>query len=155
MTFQIEALPYDAFAPLFALDDMALADAGARRMTVDHKPGFPCRVSLQDAEVGETVILVNHTHLDLGSPYDARHAVFVRQDAPQAAPVAGEVPEVLHHRLLSLRAFDAGGMMIAADVVEGAEVAARLDAMFGATDVSFIDIHNAKPGCFAARARRV
>ena len=52
-SFQISALPLETFAPFFDLDDTALAARGARRYVATKKPGFPCRVSLEDAEEGE------------------------------------------------------------------------------------------------------
>ena len=59
MSFQIHALPAEHFQPLFRMSEQELASVRATRMVVDTKPGYPCRVSLADAEVGETVILVN------------------------------------------------------------------------------------------------
>lgn len=61
-SFQFIALPSDQFASLFSQSDTQWQAVGARRMFVDEKPGFPCRVSLADAEVGETVLLVPFTH---------------------------------------------------------------------------------------------
>ena len=60
-------------------------------MTVSESPGTPCRVTLADAEVGETVILINHTHLKADTPYRASHAIFVREGQPQAHLARGEV----------------------------------------------------------------
>ena len=154
MTFQIHALPLAPFAPLFDLDDSALKAKGARRVTATATPGFPCRVSLEDAEVGEELILLNHRHLPGNSPYTASHAIYVRKDAQVATPLPGEVPEVLANRLLSLRAFDEDDMMQSADVVEGDRLAARLDHLFADPQIREVHIHNAAPGCFAARATR-
>jgi hypothetical protein len=53
--FQISALRRDDFDELFRLDDHELAARGAKRYRADRKPGFPRRVSLQDAEPGEQV----------------------------------------------------------------------------------------------------
>ncbi|MEO1035518.1 MAG: DUF1203 domain-containing protein [Pseudomonadota bacterium] len=155
MSFQIEALPAESFAALFALSDDALQERHIARRTVDCAPGYPCRVSLVDASVGETVLLLNHTHLDVASPYRASHAIFVREQAETATPLPGEIPPALRLRLLSLRAFDENGYLLAADVVHGREVDTPLAAMIDDPRVAFVDIHNAKPGCFAARARRV
>jgi hypothetical protein len=49
-SFRFVALPSGKFAPPFAESDAALQARGVRRMIVDEKPGFPCRVSLADAE---------------------------------------------------------------------------------------------------------
>lgn len=152
--FRIEALPAHGFAHYFAMTDEALAEAGGCRVVADATPGYPCRVSLEDARVGERLILVNHRHLVARSPYAASHAVYVREGAVEAVPEPGAVPAMLLTRLLSLRAFDARAFMREADVIEGRDLAPRLEAMLAQEGIAFVDIHFAKPGCFAARARR-
>lgn len=143
MSFQVHAL------------EAAPEMDGAVLVIADKKPGYPCRVSLEDAEVGEAVWLVNYEHMGIDSPFRARHAIYVRQGARRAEVAVGEVPEMIAQRLLSLRAFDARGMMVRADVVEGRDAAGVIEEWFGEERVEFIDLHFAKPGCFAARARRV
>ena len=154
MSFQIHALPADPFQPLFKMSGQELAGNRATRMVVDAKPGYPCRVSLADAEVGETVILVNHEHQPANSPYRSAHAIFVREHASQAFPKPGEVPEVLSTRLISVRAFDDRHYMVNADVVDGKDLGRVIPAMFRDPGVSYLHLHNAKPGCFAARVTR-
>ena len=154
MPFQITALPASTFAHLFGLSDPELARHGAVRSTADRKPGFPCRVSLEDAEPGETVMLINHEHLPAPSPYHASHAVFVRENATQARPAPNEVPALFRSRLLSVRAYDQADMMLDAEVVEGAELDPVLTAMLANPDVAYLHLHNAKPGCYAARVDR-
>ena len=143
----------DPFREFFALSDDELARCGMRRMIVDAKPGFPCRVSLEDAEPGERVLLVNFEHQPVHSPYRANGPIFVRENAA-AAYDGAEVPPVLRTRLLSLRAYDADGMMVEADVVEGRDVELALEKLFARTDSAYVHIHNAKRGCFACRVER-
>ena len=154
MDFQISGLPLARFAPLFALSDAELAKRNIVRQVVATSPGTPCRVSLQDAEPGEKVLLLNYEHLPVTSPYRASHAIFVRENAVEAKPQVNEIPEVLGRRLLSLRAYDSKGMMLAADVVQGREMQSVIEAMFADANVEYIHAHNAKPGCFAARIDR-
>lgn len=153
--FRIVALSSEPFAPLFALDDVALARRGARRMVVDAAPGYPCRVSLEDAEVGETVLLLPHVHHDVDSPYRSSGPIFVRQGVARAEPAPGEIPAMLDHRLLSLRAYDAAAMMVGAEVVEGRELRAAIERCLSDPEVAYLDVHNAKPGCFNCRVERV
>ena len=152
--FRIEALPRETFAFLFGKDDETLRQSGAVRRLVDESPGFPCRISLKDLAVGDTALLVNFEHMRRPTPYRARHAIFVSETEPQAHPEIGEVPDVIARRLISLRAFDMDGMMLTADLAEGRDVANVLENLFTAGAVSFVDLHNAKQGCFAARAVR-
>jgi hypothetical protein len=154
MNFRISALELARFAPLFGQSDAALAAQGARRVVATHSPGFPCRVSLADAEPGETLLLLHYEHLAADTPYRASHAIYVREAAAQAEPAAGEVPEVLRRRLLSVRAFDAADMMVDADVVDGVALAPVIARMFSCDNVSYLHLHNAKPGCYAARVDR-
>ena len=154
MSFVISGLDPAPFRHLYGLPDEALAAAGAIRMTVDGKPGFPCRITLEDAEPGEAMLLVNHEHLPVDTPYRSRHAIFVREGAEQPARFEGEVPEQLAIRLLSVRAFDAAGMMTDADVTEGRDLALLIDRFFADPGVDYLHVHNAKRGCFAARVDR-
>ena len=154
MDFQISGLPRADLQPLFSLTDAQLAERHIVRRIVDEFPGFPCRVSLRDAEPGERVLLVNYEHLAVASPYRAAHAVYVRENATEAHPAVNEVPEVLSRRLLSLRAYDSSGMMRAADVVEGKQVATLIERMLSDEKVAYLHAHNARPGCFAARIDR-
>jgi hypothetical protein len=154
MSFQVRGLPAAEFAPLFAMSDAELAKHDAMRKVADRMPGFPCRVSLRDAEPGETVLLVNYEHLPVSSPFRSRYAIYVRERAVDARLEVNAIPEVLRTRLLSVRAFDAAGMLVEAEVVQGTELAAVIDRMFARQDVTFLHAHNAKPGCFAARIDR-
>jgi Protein of unknown function (DUF1203) len=154
MTFQIHALPYADFAPLFAADDKALHSTGIRRIVADAKPGFPCRVSLQDAEVGDELLLLNYQHLQGNTPYAASHAIYVSKNALQAQPAPDQVPTAIASRLLSVRAFDADKQMVAADVTEGKDVAPLLRTLFANDAVAFIHLHHARQGCFAASVTR-
>ena len=154
MPFQIHALAVDQFSNLFDLSDAELAAMDAQRVTANNSPGFPCRVSLADAAVGETLILLNYQHIPLGSPYAASHAIYVRQKAKQADLEVGYVPDVLAHRLLSVRGFDGQMMMQDADVVAGHDLDKTLIRLFENPSISEVHIHNAKQGCFAAKATR-
>jgi hypothetical protein len=92
MSFQISGLPLARFAPLFSMSDEALAALQIERRIADRKPGFPCRVSLRDAEPGERVLLLNYAHQPAGTPYRSNHAIFVREGAIEATPEVGEYP---------------------------------------------------------------
>ncbi|MEM5500775.1 DUF1203 domain-containing protein [Ahrensia kielensis] len=155
MNFQFRALDSQEFAHLFALSDEALERHHARRVKVSEHPGTPCRVSLEDAQIGENVILVNYVHMSLDTPYRASHAIYVRESVKTATPKQNEIPALLLHRTLSVRAFDKEGMMIDADVVEGTALNGTIGQLF-ATNASIAElhIHYAKPGCFAARVTR-
>jgi len=154
MHFQISALDPDQFAPLFELPNDALAARLAMRCTASAKPGFPCRVSLTDAEVGDELLLVNFVHQDTSSPYRASHAIFVRKGASQAHPAVDEVPEGFRSRTLSLRAFDKDGLLVSAELCEGSATERTLAAQLALARVAYVHLHYAKFGCYGARADR-
>ena len=153
-SFQLIALPSEQFAPLFNQSDAELQSEGACRVVVDEKPGFPCRVSLADAEVGETVLSVSFSHHDVSSPYRASGPIFVRSRAMTASLAANEIPAMFRHRLLSLRAYDAAAMMIGAEVVNGSELEDSIWRLFANDSVSYLHVHNALPGCYNCRVVR-
>lgn len=153
--FQVSALRRDDFEDLFSLDDDALARRGAKRCVADHKPGFPCRVSLEDAKPGERVILVPYAHQPAASPFQASGPIYVRESARTASMPRGMVPEVLRTRLLSVRAYDASDMMADADVVDGRELESVLARLLDRERIAYLHVHFAKPGCYACRVDRV
>jgi hypothetical protein len=154
MSYRISGLPRDRFAHLFGLPDDALAAHGALRMIATEKPGYPCRVTLEDAEPGESLLLLNYEHLPVDTPYRSQHAIFVREDAAATAAFSDAVPEQLAIRLLSVRAYDEHHMMTDADVTEGVALEPLIARFFADPAVAYLHVHNAGRGCFAARVDR-
>jgi hypothetical protein len=154
MGFRITGLSNAPFKALFGLTDDELAARGARRYIADAKPGFPDRVELRDAEPGESVILVNHTHQPADTPYRASHAIFVLEGAGETYDRVDEIPEVLRPRTISLRAFDAAHMIVDADLVKGADLEASIERLLENRQVAYIHAHYATRGCYAARIAR-
>jgi hypothetical protein len=110
MSYVVTGLSEAEFEPLFGLSDAELAAQGVRRMTVTAPVGFPCRISLEDRPVGETVLLLNYEHQAADTPFRSRHAVFVGEQAGPTKHYVGELPPVLAARpFTSLRAFDVEG----------------------------------------------
>ena len=64
-------------------------------------------------------------------------------------------PEPLRIRPISLRAFDASGEMVGADLVEGRELAPLIERFLADPAVDYLHAHYAKRGCYAARIERV
>jgi Protein of unknown function (DUF1203) len=155
MSFRIVGLPLEEFQPLFSLHDQELTQKGARRMTVDAKPGFPCRVSLEDAAIGEKVILIPFVHHDVDSPYRASGPIFVREDAIEADLRVGEIPGLVSSRTMSVRAYDKDSMMIDAAVVPGSEIKDRIEKLFTDPRIAYLHLHNAGAGCYSCKVERV
>jgi hypothetical protein len=122
-------------------------------MTVD-SPTYPCRASLTDRAIGETVLLLNHISHDVANPYRASHAIFVTEGAEEPAEFVDEVPPVFEKRVLSLRGFDRHGMMADAILTRPGEADAGIRKLFDNPAIEMIHAHNATRGCFAAKIER-
>lgn len=153
MTYRITGLDPAPFRHLHTLGDADLAANNIRRVRVEEKPGAPCRISLIDAEIGEFVLLLNHEHQPAVTPYRQQGPIFVRE-TEHRFDGHDVIPPALAVRLLSLRGFDAEGMMIEADVVEGAQAPTLIKRFFENPEVAYIHAHYARRGCFAALIER-
>ena len=153
MTYRITGLDPAPYKPLFGLSDDELAERGIVRMTVA-EPTFPCRVSLTDRAIGESVLLLNHVSHDVANPYRATHAIFVTEGAEQAAEYVDQVPPVFEKRVLSLRGFDKDGMMADAVLTQPGEADAGIRKLFSNPEIETIHAHNATRGCFSAKIER-
>ena len=153
MAYVIRGLPAQPFQPLFGLDDAALETRGMRRYVADG-PGYPCRISLEDAAPGESLILLPFNHLDADSPYRSAGPIFVRESARPQAAFHNMVPEQQRSRLLSVRAYDARGWMLDAEVDEGERLEALIERFFADARTAFLHVHNARRGCYACRVDR-
>jgi hypothetical protein len=154
MAFRVRGLSPEPFRHLFGLDDAALAAAGARRYVVDQSPGFPDRIEVRDLQPGETALLLNFVHQPADTPYRASHAIFVREGATDAYDAVDRIPEAIRIRPISLRAFDAAGEMLDADLLDGRDMEAAIARMFARPEVAYLHAHYARRGCYAARIDR-
>ena len=154
MSFVVTGLKPEEFAPLFDLSDAALAKLGVIRKDVTAKPGFPCRVTLEDAEPGETVLLLNYESHKAATPYKSSYAIYVREGAWRQAKYVDELPPVFRNRPIALRIFDKAGNLIGADLDLSGAVEEIIERIFDDPNAAYIHAHNAMHGCFAAEIRR-
>ena len=120
MSFQITGLDAAPFRRFYGLSDDELQSVGVKRLIADTRPGFPDRIELRDVEQGEALLLLNYLHQPADTPYRASHAIFVREWAETPYRAVDEIPDVLRIRPISLRAFDASGDMVDADLTREA-----------------------------------
>lgn len=153
MTYRISGLDPARFASLVGRSDAELAALGAARRTVSAHPGFPCRICLDDAEPGTTVLLVNHVSVKEG-PYAASHAIFVGESQEAAALHQDLIPPALERRILSVRAFSSDHLLIDAALARPGEGDTAIRLLFANPEVDYIHVHYAIRGCFAAAVER-
>ena len=151
MHFRIRGLPAEEFSHLFALSDQELARYHAVRQIADK--GYPCRVSLSDAEPGDELVLINYEHHPVESPYRMRFAIFVRA-GEETYDAVDTVPEQLRKRTLAVRAFDRDAMMVGTELIEGAKIESAIERLLADPRSTYLHIHFAAPGCYAARVER-
>lgn len=153
MSFRITGLDPAPFRELHFLSEEALAEQGVRRVRIEERHAAPCRISLDDAEIGESVLLINYDHLPVNTPYRQQGPIFVRETEKRFDRVDVVAPS-LSRRTLSLRGFDREDMMIEANLVEGASAAEMIQRFFSNPNVSYIHAHYARRGCYAALIER-
>jgi len=153
MRLRYTGLDAGLFRSLFELEETELAARGMVRVTATAKPGFPCRVSLEDAEPGETLLLLPFEHQPVHSPYRSSGPIFVREQAVTAYDDEA-LPPVFSGRTLSVRAYDANGHIVAAELTEGAQAEALFTVLLENSAAAYLHVHNAKRGCYAARVDR-
>jgi hypothetical protein len=152
--FQFIALDKKEFDSFMDLNDEELASHKAKWMTVDEEPGYPCRVSLEDAKIGERVLFLPYWHHDVESAYKAIGTVLVREFSQTIKLGVNQVPIMLNHRLLSVKAYDSSNMMVAHDIAKGTELELKLKKQFQNSKVNYIHLHYAGPGCFCSAVYR-
>ncbi len=152
--FQLVGIDHVQFEPLFNLPDWQLAGYHAQRCIATESRGFPCRVSLEDAREGEELLLLPYLHQPADSPYRSSGPIFVRRGATQRKLTPGEVPPYVSSRLMSVRAYAASHMMVAASVCKGSDAAQVIATQFSNGQVAYIHLHNAERGCFSCQVLR-
>jgi hypothetical protein len=154
MNFKIAGLTPITFSHFFNLPDHELARHHAIRYKVDAENTFPCRITLTDAAIGDSVLLINYTHQPANNAYQSRHAIYVNEAATAAGVYINEIPAQLQRRLLSIRAFDAADAIIDADVIDGSAANVLIEHYLSAPETAYLHVHFARRGCFAARVDR-
>ncbi|MEO0382152.1 MAG: DUF1203 domain-containing protein [Pseudomonadota bacterium] len=153
-SFVVSGLSPQPYRHLYGLSDDDLATYGACRYTADTSPGFPDRIEMRDAEVGETLLLVNHVSMGQDTPYKTSHAIFVCEGAQDTYQAQNTIPQVMSRRLLSLRAFDAEGMMLDAELAEGDAISQTVQRLLVRPKTDRIHAHYALRGCYAGLITR-
>jgi len=154
VNFNIRGLDHNLFSKYFSMSGAELEKIGAYLFMADKNPCYPCRVSLQDAEVGETVLAIMYEHHSVQSPYKSTGPIFIRKEVETATLGINVIPKMLMHRLLSIRGYSSEALMVEAEIVEGSGLETILEKQFRNDAVHYIHIHNAGPGCFNCKVNK-
>ncbi|KAJ7029531.1 hypothetical protein C8F04DRAFT_1116153 [Mycena alexandri] len=115
----------------------------------------PCRRCLLDASPGEELHLIAYDPFPVDSvtPYRGTGPIFIH--AYDCGLFDGDVlPERQLRRQMSIRAYDQSHMLMAAETVDGTELEKVAGGMLADEKARYVNVHNAKPGCFAVRIER-
>ncbi|WP_459211515.1 DUF1203 domain-containing protein [Aquimarina rhabdastrellae] len=153
--FIISGIKQNEIQQLFNLEEKELQAKGISKIKVDEKPGYPCRISLKEAEIGEEILAFNYEHHKANSPYRASGPIFVRINTNEACLKKNEIPEILKNRYLSLRVYDDDGIMIDAITIEGERIEEAIQRVFDNKKAKYIQVHNAKRGCYNCQIDRI
>lgn len=152
--FQIVPLKADDFAHLQGKTDEQLKALGVSAYIAEPGGGYPCRLTLQGAEPGERVLLLNYEHLPARNPYQSKYAIFIREGVKEIIPAKGTVPKMIEGRPISVRAFDKDQMLKQAAVIDGIDGASCFETMFASPEVDYLHMHFAAYGCYIATVSR-
>ncbi|MEP7045928.1 MAG: DUF1203 domain-containing protein [Ilumatobacteraceae bacterium] len=140
--------------------DAAVADRlrieGGVTYVAETSPGYPCRQCLRDADIGDELLLVSYDPFEASSPYRCASPIFIHTTpcTPYDSATAGDLPDQLTTRTLSVRAFDSKAMMLDAALIDGSDLSATIDLLLDNSEIDHLHVHNASRGCFAARIDR-
>lgn len=153
--FQILPLNRDEFSKIFDYDDDELNKHGIHKIIANAKPAFPCRVSLDFADIGEEVYLLNYEHQKAITPYNSKYAIYIRKNAKQIELKPNELaPIFLRDTPISVRAFDENGFLICAEIANGPKTGEIFTRILQNERIDYLHAHFAAYGCYAAKIIR-
>ncbi len=154
MTYIVRGLDPAPYRALFEAPPEVLAENLAEWREIEAFGGHPCRVTLEEAQIGERVLLINFVSLDKPTPFRASHAIYVRENAQIAAVYEDCLPDMLVNRTLGLRGFTEDGYLHHGALAAAGEAHISIGELLRQSEVAYVDIHAAGYGCFIARAER-
>jgi hypothetical protein len=134
--------------------DRLRADSAEAPVYIADSPTYPCRQCLQDAEIGDELLLVSYDPFRIDSPYRSASPIFLHREPCPSPDDRRTLPRQLTSRLLSVRSFDERALMLDAAVVPGDQLEQTLNRFFEDDGCDHVHVHNASPGCWAVRVER-
>jgi hypothetical protein len=117
----------------------------------------PCRHCLAESEIGTPLLLSSYHFGRPHGVYWTPSPIFLHAELCERFERADIVPEIVRHRLVSVRAYDADDMCIydLGDVCDGTDVERLLERALSGRPTDYVNIHTARPGSFLCRVERV
>ena len=105
---------------------------------------------MRDAEIGESLILVNHITINGQTPYAASHAIFILEGAEKTLLCFKRNSEGNASQAFVFTGFDHDNIIVDATLAEGDSIKFDIQKLFQLPQVEKIHAHYALRGCFAA-----
>jgi hypothetical protein len=141
--------------PINGATASVLRAKGGPIYVADNHPGYPCRQCLEDAQVGEELVLVSHDPFGKDSVYRSASPIFLhRSPCSPTVQAEGKLPIQLTRRQLSVRSFDEDEMMISAEAINGTTLLDTINSFFADERSHRLHVHNASRGCWAVAIDR-
>ena len=128
--------------------------ADHRVVVTDSPTGYPCRHCLRWAQPGERMILFPFAAMAPGRPYSESGPIFVHAEACEPYSVTDEFPADFR-KGRSLRAYNAGHDLVAAEVANGEGPEPVIDRFLQKPETAFIHVRSASHGCYTMEIERV
>ena len=151
MHFKVQPLKGDQFVHLYGKSDETLRRLGVVASIADSPNGYPCRVSLEDAALGDRVLLLNFEHQPANTPFRSKYAIYIKEGAMHREIEPDYLPPYLARRQLSVRGFSQTGLLQVAEAIAGAEARSCFKRLLAHNSVAYLHIHNAAYGCYLAK----
>lgn len=135
----------------FRIESLAPLTLAGERVIADQPVGYPCRVCLTDAAVGDALVLGPH-RVGTGV-YATTGPIFVHADG--CARFSGDgIPEAIARRQLAVRAHDADGRLRGGEVIDGEALAELAGRWLADPTIAELRVFHARAGCYACRVVR-
>ncbi len=153
--FKIIGLKRDEFSRIFDYDDIKLKEKSIYKIIADKFPAFPCRISLEYAQIGEEVYLLNYEHQKANTPYNSKYAIFIRKNAIEINLAPNEIAPVFNRDVpISIRGFDKYGFLKCAEIINGKQVKDAFIRLLQNEEIDYLHTHFAAFGCYIAKIIR-
>ncbi|MCJ1447990.1 MAG: hypothetical protein MMC23_008503 [Stictis urceolatum] len=118
----------------------------------------PCRRCQKHSLVGDELALISYDPFLGDSPYRCKTPIFVHT-SPACLPAdfgesGGRLSGLLRGMLLSVRAYDDKHMMKDWTAVGGDALVKKCEQLLGRSDIAYLHLYYAGPGCFAVKVMR-
>ena len=155
-SFQLVPVPEEVAESVRLERRDAFGNGKLEPIVVDKEAAFPCRICLEDARVGDRVLLCSYSPFARPTPYRTVGPIFVHETSCRPFRPSAQVPDMIRRRRVALRAYSAdSSQMLDCDVVEGETLAERAELMLKDRRVFRIDVHFARAGCYACSIGRI